>query len=241
MRLPMGLLVADCPRCGSKQITFDVVAQVFRETRAGWQTWHEVFCVCRACHCPTVFLVCLNMRAPRDKFTSGDSLLSYSSGLNEYFEIQRFISLRDNVSTKPPGYLPKDIENAFVEGAACLSIECYNAAATMFRLCVDLVTRPLLPGETELEEAKLNRRQRRDLGLRLAWLFDNGILPSSLRELAKCIREDANDGAHVGNLTKEDAEDLLDFTNALLERLITEPKKLEIAEKRRESRRSSKD
>jgi hypothetical protein len=44
---------------------------------------------------------------------------------------------------------------------------------------------------------------------------------------------------HVGNLTKQDAEDLVDFTIALLERLITEPKKLELAEARRKARRSS--
>jgi hypothetical protein len=40
-------------------------------------------------------------------------------------------------------------------------------------------------------------------------------------------------GAHAGNLTKPDAEDVLDFTEALLERLVTEPKRLEIAQQRR--------
>ena len=68
-------------------------------------------------------------------------------------------------------------------------------------------------------------------------MFENDFLPSTLHELAKCIREDANDGAHVGNLKREDSEDLLDFTIALLERLITEPKKLELAEERRNARR----
>jgi hypothetical protein len=58
-----------------------------------------------------------------------------------------------------------------------------------------------------------------------------------LRELASCVREDGNDGAHAGTLSKEDAEDLLDFTCALLERLITEPKRLELAEARRNERR----
>jgi len=62
-------------------------------------------------------------------------------------------------------------------------------------------------------------------------------LPISLKELAKCIREDANDGAHVGDLGKEEAEDLLDFTVAILERLYTEPKRLELAEARRKERR----
>jgi len=121
-----------------------------------------------------------------------------------------------------------------------LTIGCNNAAATMFRLCVDLATRPLLPDPADATKAQPpNNRTRRDLGLRLTWMFDNNILPSALRELAKCIREDANDGAHVGNLTKEDTEDLLDFAAALLERLITEPKKLELAEARRAARRKS--
>jgi hypothetical protein len=73
----------------------------------------------------------------------------------------------------------------------------------------------------------------------LAWLFDNGLLPAALRELARCVREDGNDGAHAGTLSKADAEDLLDFTRAILERLITEQKRLEIAEARREERRKS--
>jgi hypothetical protein len=70
-------------------------------------------------------------------------------------------------------------------------------------------------------------------------LFDNGMLPLDLRELAKCVREDGNDGAHVGNLTEQDAEDLLDFTVTLLERLITEPRKLQLAETRRIKRREA--
>jgi hypothetical protein len=68
-------------------------------------------------------------------------------------------------------------------------------------------------------------------------MFDNKLIDPALRELAKCIREDANDGAHAGNLSKEDAEDLLDFTTTLLERLVTEPKRLERAEARRKKRR----
>ncbi len=95
-----------------------------------------------------------------------------------------------------------------------------------------------MPDPTDTTKTQPNEKTRRDLGLRLAWMFDNGILQPTLRELAKCIREDANDGAHVGSLTKQDGEDLLDFTIALLERLITEPKKLELAEARRKARRS---
>jgi hypothetical protein len=107
----------------------------------------------------------------------------------------------------------------------------------MFRLCVDIATKSLFPAT---DEKGLNSKIRRNLGLRLPLLFDNGLLPESLKELSTCIKEDGNDGAHVGNLTKSDAEDLLDFTTALLERMYTEPARLRLAKERRDSRRTPK-
>ena len=138
---------------------------------------------------------------------------------------------------QPPEHLPEKIATAFNERATCLAVGCYNAAATMFRLCIDLATRSELPPE-EPSTPGPSARVRRDLGLRLPWLFDNNILPADLRGLSSCIREDGNDGAHAGTLTKEDAEDLLDFATALLERMYTEPKGLRLAEERREKRRA---
>jgi hypothetical protein len=78
----------------------------------------------------------------------------------------------------------------------------------------------------------LNAKTRRDLGLRLPWLFENGRLPVELAELARCVREDGNDGAHQGTLTEPDAADLLDFTMAFLQRVYTEPKRIELAARR---------
>jgi hypothetical protein len=88
------------------------------------------------------------------------------------------------------------------------------------------------------EEAEgLNAKVRRDLGLRLPWLIASGRLPETLKELSSCIKEDGNDGAHAGTLKQPDAEDLLDFTIALLERIYTEPERLRLARERRDSRR----
>ncbi len=83
----------------------------------------------------------------------------------------------------------------------------------------------------------LNRRIRRSLGLRLPWLFDQNILPEALRELSVCIKDDGNDGAHEGTLSEEDAEDILDFAYVMLERIYTEPKRIELAKERRSNRR----
>lgn len=52
------------------------------------------------------------------------------------------------------------------------------------------------------------------------------------------MKDDGNDGAHEGTLTQHDADDLLDFTIALLERLYTEPERLRLAKARRDARRS---
>ena len=228
----MPFLIDNCPRCGAKSITFDVSAQTHVTTERGWQNFFEIFCVCRACKRATIFLVGLKEPDPTGQFSGGP--VHYDGNLSDGIYVERFISIRDSVSRKPPEHVKGELENAFAEGAACLSIECYNAAATMFRLCVDLVTKPLLPDPEDATKPRPNERQRRFLGYRLPWLFDNGLLPSDLRDLADCIKEDGNDGAHVGNLTKEDTEDLLDFTSALLERLVTEPENIKLAKERRQ-------
>jgi hypothetical protein len=62
-------------------------------------------------------------------------------------------------------------------------------------------------------------------------------LPEDLAALLDNLREDGNDGAHDGTLTKDDAEDALDFTQILLQRLYTNPERLRLAEARRIARR----
>ncbi len=148
--------------------------------------------------------------------------------------IQGFVSEKDAAAVAPPEHVPDAIKDAFSEGAKCLAIGCPNAAATMFRLCIDLATKQMLPLE-DLDG--LNPGIRRTLGLRLQWLFDTGRLPEAIRDLSSCVKEDGNDGAHQGSLTPTDGEDLLDFTVALLERLYTEPERLRLAKARRETRR----
>jgi hypothetical protein len=155
---------------------------------------------------------------------------------NNYVHIERAITELDNASTPAPEHLPENIHLAFEEGAKCLSAKCYNAAGTMFRLCVDHATTALLP---ESNQNGLNATIRRSLGLRVQWLFDNSILPQTLRDLSHAVKEDGNDGAHAGLLSVNDAEDLLDFTVTLLERLYTEPKRLELAITRRNARRNT--
>ena len=120
---------------------------------------------------------------------------------------------------------------AFVNG-------CFNAAGAMFRLVLDLTSKILLP-EPEADEHQPNAQQRNILYFRLSWLFDTGKLPTDLRTIADCVRQDGNDAAHDGSLAKMDAEDLLDFTSAMLSRVFSEPARIAAAEARRKARRET--
>ena len=228
-------LVANCPRCGAGHITFDVMQEHIVGIQYGWQRWYEAFSICRNCHRSTIFL--LSESAGCDYETVHKvGLLNMKGSLNNYVNVDRYISLRDVSTISPPDHVPSNIEAVFKEGATCLSVSCYNAAGTMFRLCVDLATGSILPaGNLD----GLTTQIRRSLGLRLQWLFDHKYLPESLRDLSSAVKEDGNDAAHAGSLKKEDAEDLLDFTVALLERMYTEPERLRLAEQRRQGRRAA--
>lgn len=229
----MAELVADCPRCASRHITFDITAAKPYRIEYGWQHWYEAFGICRNCGRTTVFVLSESVNGDHD-YVHKTGLVKVEKSLNNFVDIKGHISLKDSASVAPPEFLPKEIDAVFQEGATCLAVGCYNAAGTMFRLCVDLATRSMLPPE---DVPELNAKTRRDLGLRLPWLFETGRLPDSLKELSSCIKEDGNDGAHAGNLTEADADDLLDFTSALLERIYTEPERLKLAKERRDARR----
>ena len=230
----MPLIIEKCPRCGTKEITFDVLASSIVGKRDVSANLIESFCICRMCKKSTVFQIMPKTYEINQAFGDHAQINKINDSLNRLFNILRPVSIRDNASILPPEYLPAELEERFREGVACLAIECFNAAGTMFRLCLDMATRALLP---DSDENPPSSRQRRDLGLRLPWLFESGRLPSDLKALAHCVKEDGNDGAHQGTLAKEDAEDLLDFTVELLKRLYSEPGRIRVAEERRATRR----
>ncbi len=230
----MSELVANCPRCKAKEMTFDLISQIPTVKKYGWQDWYEAFCICRNCNRSTTFVLSQKELDHSEIIEQGLSKIPYS--VNQLMRVEGHISLKDIATEQPPEHIPENIDAAFREGAACLAIDCINAAGTMFRLCLDLATRTMLPKENT---EGLNAKTRRDLGLRLPWLFDNDILPKSLREFSDCIKEDGNDGAHKGTLSEEDAEDIFDFCRIMLERIYTEPKRVELAKERRASRREA--
>jgi len=230
----MSELVYQCPRCGVNNMTFDVKAATLVATYMGWQRQFETFAVCRHCERSTIIVVIERQQHALERLLQNGGFSGFKGALNTEFSAYGYVSLKDSAAIEPPEYLPPEIEAVFKEGATCMAVGCFNAGGTMFRLCLDMATKSFLPVEND---NGLNHKIRRNLGFRMKWLFDNDKLPKALEELASCVKEDGNDGAHEGTLTKADAEDLLDFTEALLERLYTEPVTLRLAQERRDARR----
>lgn len=231
----MAELIQDCPRCGARNSTFDVLGD--RVTLRGDPRTYEVFSFCRACQKCIIFIVQSNTTLQQlTNWDAPGSISNIPGVLGHRLIVIGFTSVKDVQTRVPPDHLPDSIQACFAEGAACFAIECFNASAAMFRLCLDLATKSLLPAE-EIESGP-NRAQRTRLYDRIDYLFDQSILPAGLRDLAECVREDGNDGAHDGTLMKADAEDLIDFTEALLERVFTEPERLRLAKERRDNRRA---
>jgi hypothetical protein len=231
----VAVIVANCLRCKSNNMTFDVTADVLTRVTYDWQSHHEVFGVCRHCRQPTIWAIDQRDYADSDFLQKNPALAKIQESLNNYFDIDGYICLKDMGVIAAPEHVPNEIAKAFREGATSVVTDCPNAAGAMFRLVIDLTTRPLLPAEGT---PGIKRKTRRDLGLRLPWLFENGLLPKDLEDLSKCIREDGNDGAHAATLAKNDALDLQDFCVALLGRIFTEPKRLQLAAERRAQRRA---
>jgi hypothetical protein len=228
----MAELIADCPRCGANMITFDLAQAIIIEQQNIRQNWYEAFCVCRQCLRSTVFI--LSQAEYGYDYVQKTGLVNIPGSVNRFIDIKGFISIKDAVKIKSPDHLPDDISELFREGATCIALDCNNAACGMFLQCIDKATIDLLP---EGDALGLDHKTRHKLDLRLSWLFDNNYLPKALQDLSKCVKDDY-DNSHAGLLSFADAEDLLDFTCMLLERLYTEPERLKIAQQRRESRHS---
>lgn len=217
-------------------MTFDILADVYVQTRFDWQHLHEVTSLGRRCNRPSIMLVKLQQSSLKGSFGINGSITRIDTYIEQAFSFERVISKADFAAKDTPEYLPEDIDRAFKEGTRCLAIGCHNAAAAMFRLCLDLATKSRLPNEGT--EGGPNNHQRRYLAPRLEWLFEQKRLPEDLQELSTAVKDYGNDGAHDGTLDDNEADDLYDFAYAVLDRLYTQPERVSQMRARRDERRA---
>ncbi|SIR22983.1 protein of unknown function [Shewanella morhuae] len=230
----MSIHVTDCPRCKAQKTTFDVLAFApVREINGYPETFYlEVPMQCRNCKQVSVIRANVSGRAT---FRELNDLNIHRHLLYEFLDVHVFVTLADVEASPSPEHLPLNVQNAFVEGAKCYASGCYNAAGAMFRLSLDLASKSQLPADGS--GITITPRQKNYLADRLEWLFDNNHWPASLKDMVTCIRQDGNDGAHDGELGKDEAYDIMDFSFMVLEKIYTEPERIRISQERRAIRK----
>lgn len=120
-----------------------------------------------------------------------------------------------------PG-LPLPIRNSYGEALTCLKAKAFTASAVMCRKTLEGVC---------VEHGVSSRNLYESLKV----MKEQGIIETRLFEWADTLRITGNEAAHDVNVTisKEDAHDIVEFTNALLEYVFTFRDRFEQFKKRR--------
>ncbi len=242
-------LFANCPICG-KTAKFEIKnsngcsyhnyydsIEEFLETCSPDEMCrrYELFAMCGVCHFGSIFVVSEPFNDATSEVRTRPLPMDIKGSLNGMFDIEGIVRICDNVAVPSPKFITRDIGKAFREGTDCLSIRCWNAACAMFRACLDLATKDMLP-EDNVEG--LTAEHRGKLAPRIKWLHAAGVLPDDLKDLAECIKDDGNEGVHEVILTKEDAMEVFNFTVMLLEYVYTAPAMRKDAKKKRDVRKA---
>jgi hypothetical protein len=121
--------------------------------------------------------------------------------------------------------LPKLLQSSYGEATSCFKAKAYTATAIMCRKTLEGICAEHGVTGQNLVSA-------------LRQLKDQGIIENRLYEWADALRISGNEAAHDVNVTiaAEDARDILEFTNALLEYVFTFRDKFEAFKQRRSSR-----
>ncbi|QCO20117.1 DUF4145 domain-containing protein [Acinetobacter cumulans] len=240
-------LVHNCNFCGSNNIRFDVfITTIHKNSYYQHQIHWEAFSQCSHCKkgCILIIQKGNNFRdLYPNEYSSFDSnlCLNEKTNINDHFEVNRLLIPPTKNQRLCPHSVPETIKDIFDEATKCLSMSCFVASGSMFRLCLDLVTKDLLNKfleENQTSEHQLNKDQRNKLANRIDFLIEKQKIPKRLEELAHCIRHDGNDSAHDGNTGENEALDCLDFTEALLTEIYTVPEQIKESSRRRLERRA---
>lgn len=219
-------------------MTADVPISVGLGDSGGVQLW-EIFAVCRKCGKGSVLKVRPSPSFAGTLATMGSFAPHTLNGnLDPYVSIIGGLDSSDFAPLGVPEHMPPIVHNAYLEAVTNIRIGCPNAAAAMFRLAMDLATKEKVEA-IPAEDPQPNSEEKRVLAKRVEWLFEQKLLPSVLKPLAKALRENANDGAHDGTLTMHDANDLYDFSEALMYEIYTVPGQIVAINQRRAARRGS--
>ena len=97
-------------------------------------------------HCSRATTFVIAQKNPDDSRTLEENPPeTIDRNINAFFDLEGYISLKDEGTTEPPDHVPPDLAKIFEEATKCVAVQCWNAAGAMFRLYLDMATEPLLP------------------------------------------------------------------------------------------------
>jgi hypothetical protein len=151
-------------------------------------------------------------------------LVSQESYFNEAFEDPYRIYPPQDKQVNPS--FPEPIRNAYQEALSCFKSKAFTASAIMCRKTLEGICRV-----HDINTGKLVSD--------LKEMRDKGIIETLLFEWAEALRISGNEAAHDVYVTipRQDAKDIIEFTDALLEYVFTYRDKFNEFEKRRQFRK----
>lgn len=151
-------------------------------------------------------------------------IVSQESYFDEAFEDPYRIYPPQDRQVNPS--FPEPIKNAYQEALSCFKSKAFTASAIMCRKTLEGICRV-----HDVNTGKLVSDLKK--------MKDKGIIETLLFEWAEALRISGNEAAHDVDVTisRQDAKDIIEFTDALLEYVFTYRDKFNEFEKRRQFRK----
>ncbi|MCR9260751.1 MAG: DUF4145 domain-containing protein [Pseudomonadaceae bacterium] len=128
--------------------------------------------------------------------------------------------LPEPANNSAPPFTPDRIAGIFKQAVSSLENGNFDAAGAMTRKCLDIATKYVTNGDKRYENLWLKAR--------IEQMTDDHLLTPELGVWAGIIREDGNSAVHDEvEFGKEEAQEMVDFTEVFLNYVFTIPGKIE--------------
>jgi hypothetical protein len=198
---------AECPHCAAENVGFLIVAEQERpslaETNSGRFIFWDAMATCTTCEWAVIAIYSHIAPGARKKNTP-----QACPSDPENFGFKLMEVLPHPRPSQAPDHLPEPLPNFFLQAENALKRGYWDASGAMSRKTLDVATKLLM---------KDAEKQVGNLGPRIDTLAARGKLTEDLRQWAHHVRLEGNDAAHDEDpFTKDEAEELLDFTELFL-------------------------
>jgi hypothetical protein len=204
-----------CPHCHTEKIAFEYCGRHLVETIATSKergvdyaiNRYNSFWACCLCKKIIVIEVKYNNFFPEEPF-------EHDFKIEDVFDVENIYPRYMDI--KAPDYVPIDIANLFIEGKVLFYQQKWKYSGAAMRSALELSLKNLA--------VDVDYNNFISIPKRISLLLENNTINADLARWADIVRELGNEAVHGGtNPSKEDAEDILNFTKYFLIYVYTLP------------------